>query len=176
MMGQDWKLETPRLYVREAVAADTDFIFALLNSANWLEYIGDRGIRTLSDAKAYIDNQLIAAYTDLGFGLYLMIEKTGQTPIGLCGFLQRDYLDHPDIGFAISPEFEGQGYTTEAGRSMMAYGRDQLGFTKILAITTATNHGSQQVLTKLGLHPNGTVLHPVEKNELLVFTSDIPVG
>lgn len=164
-------LETERLKIEEASIDDRSFFFQLLNSPNWIEYIGDRGISNEEDALAYIENSLIHSYTTFGFGLYKMVLKESHQPIGICGFLKRDYLDHPDIGFAILPAFERKGYTLEASMTMMDYGTNSLGLARILAITTPKNKASQGLLKKIGLSHIGEVKPDDDKEELMLFSS-----
>jgi len=40
-------LETERLVLRWLEARDAPFILQLVNEPSWLQYIGDRGVRTL---------------------------------------------------------------------------------------------------------------------------------
>jgi len=49
-------LETDRLILREFHLDDTAFIIELLNSSGWLEFIGDRNIKTEAEAKNYLEN------------------------------------------------------------------------------------------------------------------------
>ncbi|MDC6390732.1 GNAT family N-acetyltransferase [Maribacter sp. PR1] len=149
--------ETNRLVISEAKNADADFFYTLLNSSSWLKHIGDRGIKNKKDAVGYIEGSLMKSYLENGFGLYKVSIKETNTPIGVCGFLKRDYLDAPDIGFAVLPEYKGLGYMLEAASEMMQYGKNTLGFTKILAVTTESNERSKKLLRKLNLAPVGTV-------------------
>ena len=84
---------TKRLIVRFAKISDKQFIFNLLNAPKWLKYIGDRGIKTLKNAEEYIQEKLILNYEKNGFGLYVMEQIETKCPIGICGFVKRDYLD-----------------------------------------------------------------------------------
>ncbi len=144
-------LETERLTVRELdSASDAEFICTLLNSPKFLKYIGDRGVRTNDEAAAFIENRYRQSYRDHGFGLYAVELKDEGTPIGLCGFVRRDTLPGPDIGFAFLPQCEGQGFGYESAAGMMKYGRDVLGFTTVLAITSPDNDVSGRLLEKLG--------------------------
>ncbi len=161
-------LTTKRLTLEHATVKDSDFFLALLNSPGWLKYIGDRGVKTLEDAVKYIDNSLIDAYKQQGFGLYKMTIKSHKKPIGICGFVKRDYLDHPDIGFAILPDYESQGYTYEAAKAIMSYGKNTLNLEQIHAITDANNIPSQQLLIKLGLSKTG-IITP-DNTPLLLFS------
>ena len=132
-------LTTERLALDEAVLEDAEFIFDLLNSPNWIEFIGDRSIKSIKDAERYIQNSLINSYREHGFGLYKMVLIESNEPIGLCGLLKRATLDHPDIGFAILPEFEGMGYTYEAAKATIEYAHAALSLATILAITSEDN-------------------------------------
>src|ERR1041384_1107267 len=96
-------LETERLSLRHLTVDDAQFILKLLNEPSFLRYIGDKQVRNLKDAEAYILNGPVASYERHGFGLYLVELKESYTPIGMCGFLKRDELPDPDIGFAFLP-------------------------------------------------------------------------
>src|ERR1700756_494731 len=79
---------------------DAEFIFELVNEAAFIRNIGDKGVRTLEDARNYILNGPVASYAKFGFGLYLVtLQETGEA-IGICGLLKRDSLEDVDIGFA----------------------------------------------------------------------------
>src|SRR5262245_10010028 len=102
-------LETDRLILRHLSAADAHFVLELLNQPSFIRFIGDKGVRTLDDARRYIAEGPVKSYELNGFGLNLVELKTFDTPIGICGILKRDTLPHPDIGFAFLPEFWNQG-------------------------------------------------------------------
>ena len=151
-------LETERLILREAMAADAAFVLDLLNQPSFKKYIGDRGVRTLEQAREYIASRFIKSYRDNGFGLYLMELQASHVPIGLCGFVSRETLPAPDIGFALLPQYEKQGYAFEASSAMMRYGRGELGLERVLAITTVDNISSGRLLGKIGLRFDREIL------------------
>lgn len=164
-------LESTRLALRIATPADAPFIFALLNSPGWLEHIGDRGIRTLDDAEGYI-NGLAEAHKKQGFGLWLVCRKEDDKPLGLCGLLQRDYLEHPDLGFAIAPEYGRQGYTREASEICLDFAREQ-GYPQVMAITSPANTASQSLLLALGFADGGKVSPPGSEEVLKLYQLSI---
>jgi RimJ/RimL family protein N-acetyltransferase/GNAT superfamily N-acetyltransferase len=164
------KLQTDRLLIEEVSTADGAFIYRLLNSSNWLKFIGDRGIRSLDDALEYIENSLIKSYLDNGFGLYKLINVKSNLPIGLCGLLKRQAFDHPDIGFAILPSYEGKGYVFEAAEAILNHAKLQLQIDKVLAITTTMNFRSQKLLISLGLKMEGLVDYDA-KGDFLLFSN-----
>ncbi|HQZ82817.1 MAG TPA: GNAT family N-acetyltransferase [Pyrinomonadaceae bacterium] len=158
-------VETDRLSLRE-LEPDTDaaFVFELLNTPSFLRYIGDRGVRSVERSRAFIEEQYCASYRNNGFGLYLVALKsddgTRLQPIGICGFVKRDHLDAPDIGFAFLPEFERRGFGYESAAAILEYGRTDLGFRRVLAITSQDNDNSGKLLIKLGFSLSGSFTAP----------------
>ena len=150
-------LETERLILRRVTVEDDEFILELLNDPAWLRFIGDRGVRTLDAARAYILNTLVSMYERLGFGLYLTELKGEGIPVGVCGLIKRDSLEDVDIGFAFLPEFRGKGYAYESASAVMAYGRRTFDLNRLVAITSPDNYDSARLLEKLGFKFEGTV-------------------
>ncbi|GAA3510433.1 GNAT family N-acetyltransferase [Aquimarina addita] len=164
-------LVTKRLLLKKASPGDAAFFLTLLNSPNWIEFIGDREIRTTNDSIKYVEDSLINSYNKNGYGLYIMYLKDSEKPIGICGFIKRDYLDSADIGFAILPEYEGKGYTYEASIATMEYGKSQLKLDIIFAITTEENKKSQNLLAKIGLTKTGKITPENTETEFLLFSN-----
>ena len=143
--------ETNRLSLKKVALSDAEFIYTILNSPTFINYIGDRNVTDLDAARAYIQKAFIASYETNGFGMYKMVLKENQVPIGLCGIVNRPRLELPDIGYAILPEYEGKGYTSEAAAATLSFAQNELGLEKILAITSNENIGSQKLLEKIGM-------------------------
>jgi RimJ/RimL family protein N-acetyltransferase len=166
-------LETERLILRWMSTGDAGFILELLNEPSWLRFIGDRGVRTIEDARDYILNGPVAMYARLGFGLYLTELKEDGNPIGICGLIKRDFLDDVDIGFAFLPRYWGQGYAYEAASAVLAYGQGVLGLKRIVAITTPDNDRSARLLEKLGLRFERVVRYPDDSQDVRLFAVDV---
>ena len=145
-------LETQRLILRRLTTADASFILQLVNEPSWLRYIGDKGVRTLEDARRYIESGPLDMYRRLGFGLYHVELKEAGTPIGLCGLIQRPSLENVDLGFALLPQFWALGYAYESASAVMEYGARSLGLTRLVAITSKDNSASIRLLERLGFH------------------------
>lgn len=150
--------ETERLIVRKFTLDDAHFIKTLLNSPNWLAFLGDRNIRTEADAQLYLTNGPLASYAQRGFGLYLVELKDKNVPIGMCGLIKRDGLEDVDIGFALLPEYTGQGYAYEATKAVLDYGYNILQLPHIVAIARADNKNSVALLEKLGMKFSDNVI------------------
>src|SRR5215471_11105797 len=113
------QIKTARLILRELREDDAPFMLQLLNDPDFLRYIGDRNVRTIEQARAYIAAGPMKSYAEFGYGLLLAQLQSNNTPLGLCGLVQRDYLPNPDLGFAFLPQFRAQGYCTEASRAVL---------------------------------------------------------
>ena len=144
-------LETSRLVVRRLVDEDAPFILELLNDPSFIRNIGDRNVRTLDGACAYIRSGPLASYAQHGFGLWAVVLKEGAVPIGMCGLLKRDVLDDVDIGFAYLPAFQSKGYGFEAARAVLDHARDRLCLPRVVAIVNPGNETSARLLEKLGM-------------------------
>lgn len=163
------QVETERLFIRTTQLTDEQFIFDLLNTPNWIRYIGDRKIKTLEDAKAYIENRMLSALREFGFSNNTIIRKSDQRKIGVCGLYKKEGLEYHDIGFALFPEFEGQGYAFEACARLIEYSRQKFDITQIQAITLEENESSQKLLERLGFVHQGAVFLEKEGEELLLY-------
>ncbi|AKQ47458.1 hypothetical protein TH63_03005 [Rufibacter radiotolerans] len=164
-------LETDRLTLREFSLEDAPFIIELVNSPGWLQYIGDKNIQTQDQARFYLTNGPLKSYEQHGYGPSLVARKEDQKPIGLCGIINRENLDTPDIGFALLPDFMGKGYGYEIASATLAYAQNQLKLTKISAITMPYNKNSIQLLEKIGLVFRKTFSFPGNKEKLLLYSN-----
>ena len=164
-------LETERLLLREFTEGDADFICRLLNSPGWLKNIGSRGIENEDNAREYINSKLRKAYTELGFGFYLIELKQSGESVGMCGLVKREGLDDVDVGFALLPEYEGYGYAYEAASATVEYAANTLLITTLSAITIPTNKSSIKLLEKIGLKFSKMIKIPNDPAELMLFTN-----
>ncbi len=169
-------LETERLILREIIETDDEFVLDLLNQPSFIKYIGDRNVRTIEQAREFIENRYRQSYREHGFGLYA-VELKSEIPnpksqIGICGFVKRDSLPDADIGFAFLPQFCGKGYALESANAVMKYGRDVLGLARVLAITSQDNESSGRLLEKIGFKFESLIKMPPDTEELKLFSSD----
>jgi RimJ/RimL family protein N-acetyltransferase len=162
-------LETERLVLRHVTLDDAAFMLGLVNDPTWLRFIGDRGVRSVDDAREYLRKGILASYAQHGFGLYMTELKDGAQPIGICGLVKRDTLPDVDVGFALLPQFAGQGYAHEAASAVMAHARQRFGLGRVVAITNPDNHGSIRVLEKIGLKFERLIRVSADAEELALY-------
>ena len=162
-------LETDRLVIRKLELDDAGFMLDLLNQPSFIQFIGDRGVRTVEEASTYIKERAFAAYEKNGFGPFAVELKTGGRVIGIVSLLDRDELDHVDIGFAFLPDSWRQGFATEATSAVMDFAFQDLGLEKIIAITQPDNIASIKTLDKMGLSFAGMTRLGDEDIDLLLY-------
>ena len=162
-------LETPRLLIRSFKQFDALFLLKLMNTPEWLRFIGERNIRSEEDAINHIETNLVTSYTQHGFGFWCVIEKETRVPVGMNGLIKRDNLEDVDHGFAFLPEFTGRGFAYESSRSILNYARDVLEINKLIAITDQDNTRSQALLEKLEFTRIGIVTVKAEWGESLLY-------
>ncbi|MFN0108630.1 MAG: GNAT family N-acetyltransferase [Blastocatellia bacterium] len=163
-------LETERLRLRKLSVDDAGFIFRLLNEPSFIQNIGDKGVRTLDDARSYILNGPITSYQRFGFGLWLVETKDSAEPVGICGLLKRDQLEDVDIGYALLPEFSGKGFAVESSSGVMDYAKS-LGFSRVVAIVNPDNERSIRVLEKISFEFERMIRMSEDATELKLFAS-----
>jgi ribosomal-protein-alanine N-acetyltransferase len=145
-------MDTPRLLLRPVTAGDAAFVLELMNEPPYHENIGDRGVRTVSDAERYVAEKYTASYESRGYGLYLVELKEGATPVGICGLVKREILDQPDVGFAFLQRHWSKGYASEAAEATVGFARDTLKLPYIYGVVVSPNNQrSIRLLTRLGL-------------------------
>ena len=161
--------QTERLLLRPTGPEDADFILKLLNTPKWLRFVGDRNVHNEDEARAYIEKRMLPQLEKLGYSNYTIIRKSDGSKVGCCGLYDREGLEGVDIGFALLPENEKQGFALEASKEIMRAAREDFGISKIKGITSKEHYASQKLLEKLGMICSGTVVLPDEDEELLVF-------
>lgn len=164
------ELNTERLLVRGFDTNDAEFILELLNQPSFIQFIGDKGVRSVDDARNYITTGPIESYRRHGFGLYLVELKDRKVPIGMCGVLKRESLPDPDLGFAFLPEYWGKGYAFEAASAALDQGRDFFKLARILAITNPDNDASIKLLAKLGFQFERVMKLSTDSDEVKLFS------
>lgn len=164
-------IETDRLVLRRLTADDADFMLDLLTQPSFIKNVGDRGVRTRDEARAYIGSGAVASYTRHGFGLYLVVLKETGESMGICGLVKRDGLDDVDIGYAFLPQFWRKGYAVESAAAVKNYAGAVVGLKRLVAVTTPDNAESVRVLEKIGLTFERTVRLSDGGEELQLFST-----
>jgi len=150
-------VHTDRLLLRKIQLTDAEDLFAygsteaVTRNVTWYPY------ENLEDAKKFITH--VHAYYEAGKPAPWAIEhqETGKM-IGTVGFgnVKEEHFV-TEIAYAISEDFWGKGYTTEAVKEMLRIGFEELGFIRIEAQCLPENVASERVMQKVGMTYEGTL-------------------
>jgi RimJ/RimL family protein N-acetyltransferase len=88
-------------------------------------------------------------------------EESGRLA-GDCALKINEQENHEaEIGFTLSPEYQGKGFAVEAVCCMLDYAFAQLGLHRVIAITDCRNSRAVTVLERLGFRREGHFLQNV---------------
>ena len=139
-----------RLAYRRFVSADAEFLVALMNSPGWLEHIGDRHVKTVAAAEAYIAERFsVLSGASVCEGTYLASRLSDGASVGLIGLHRREALNLLDIGYAVLPAFYRKGYAYEAAAWLLRVALEA-GEAAVAAICNHDAYASQELLRRLG--------------------------
>lgn len=161
--------ETSRLILRPVAEDDAAFILNLMNTPDWLYYIGDRNVRTEEEARLYIITKMMPQIETHGFGNYVVIRKEDGVKTGTSGLYDREGLDGVDLGFAFLPEYKRLGYGFESAAELVRRARNDFNLQKLVAITKSDNIPSRKLLEKLGFQDHGLLDLPGFSEDLLLY-------
>ena len=151
-------LETKRLILRGIERSDLEGIFELDSNPIVHKYLGNKPIKTKSEAEKSI--QFIQKqYKARGVGRLVAFEKASGEFIGWSGLKLNTgrveelngKQDFYDIGYRLIPKFWGKGYATESSIEILRYGFDKLNIESIIGAAEVENRASNIVLQKIGL-------------------------
>lgn len=166
-------IETDRLFIRQLTVDDAGFIVELLNDPSFIQNIGDRKVRTVENARAYILNGPAASYAKNEFGLGLVsLKETGES-IGICGLIKRNELEDVDVGYAFLPRFWSRGYAVESALAVKEYAKNEVGLRRLVAIIDPANQGSIRVIAKIGMTFEKMIKLSEDDIELKLFSCEL---
>lgn len=168
------ELQTARLELRRLESGDAPFLVGLLNQPSFLRNIGDRGVRNVADAHRYLREGPMALYEQHGFGLWHLSRRSDGVAIGLCGLLKREVLADVDLGYALLPEYWGQGYAFEAAEATLRHAAAKYGLGRIVAVVSEGNTASIRVLEKLGMEFERRVSLHADEPEVRLYGRRLP--
>lgn len=169
LMTSENSFFTKRLHVRPITTEDAPFILKLMNTPKWIQFIGDRKVKTVEDAEIYIKEKALTQFEKYGYGNNIIIRKEDDIALGTCGIHHRENKKIPDIGFALLPQYEGKGYAFEAASELTHVAQQDYGLTELSGYTLEENAASRKLLERLGFSLRGVGNLPNSDDELLHY-------
>ncbi|HEY7347564.1 MAG TPA: GNAT family protein [Ktedonobacterales bacterium] len=147
---------TTRLILREFVPEDWPAVLAYQSEPAYLRY-NSWAERAAADVQAFVQRFIDWQREEprYRYQFAVTLPEMGEL-IGNCGLrLEYPGAQEGAIGYELAPQHWGQGYATEAARSMLTLGFGELRLHRISASCVADNVGSVHVLEKLGMRREG---------------------
>ncbi|MTE25485.1 GNAT family N-acetyltransferase [Winogradskyella ouciana] len=160
---------TQRLHIRPVTTEDAPFILELMNTPKWIQFIGDRKVRTIEEAENYIIEKVLVQFNKHSYSNNVILRKDDNVKLGTCGIYHREDREDPDIGFAFLPQYEGKGYAYEAANKLMHVAQQNYGLTELSGYTLEENAASRKLLERLGFSLKGLGNLPNSDDELLHY-------
>jgi len=170
-------IETTRLIIRPFCIEDLQAVHQILDLELNQSNFGTKGSKSLLEREKWLQWTLLnyEQLADLNqppYGERAVINKDSQRLIGICGYVPcldrfeqlndaetsnvqaRQSLATTEFGlfYAISKEFQGLGFATEASIGLVNWAFEHLHIKRIVATTTHDNLASIKVMRKLGMH------------------------
>jgi RimJ/RimL family protein N-acetyltransferase len=157
---------TSRLRFARLTADDFDELHRMHTDPEVMATMG--GVRTEEQTRAYLDKNL-RHWDRYNFGLWLVRPAGDDGVIGraLLRHLFLDSADEIEVGYALYAPYWGHGLATEIASACVGFGRHELGWASIVAVTRPDNLRSQRVMRKVGMAYERHFVH--EGHEAVLF-------
>ena len=147
-------LETHRLLIRRFVADDLDDEFEYLSDPDvaryeyWEPFTSREAVREMAEAQRDVEPGQEARWLELA--VVLKREQKGIGNISIKVLSRQHRLG--EVGWILSPSYQGYGYATEAAKAILGFGFDELDLYWIISFCDVRNAASYRLMERLGMH------------------------
>jgi [ribosomal protein S5]-alanine N-acetyltransferase len=142
-------LETERLLLRPFSEADVEPLFALMQDADVMRYVGDRRVPTLQETWRSVSSW-IGHWALRGYGQWAIEEHGSGDVIGRAGLINPVDWPGAEVGYLLGRRWWGRGYATDAAGAAMSWGFRTIGFDRLISLIDPANAPSIAVAVRLG--------------------------
>jgi ribosomal-protein-alanine N-acetyltransferase len=148
-------IQTSRLILQPWAINDMETLFKICRDPEVMLHIGNgQPFQNLLEAQRFLE-WAVDYQRENGFCRWKVFEKTSNKIIGSCGFARLESIGEIELGYLFARGSWGKGYASEAAQACLNYGFEQLGFSKVVALTNPHHTASQKVVEKIGLISKG---------------------
>lgn len=150
-------LLTPRLVLRNWTLDDLPAAHEIYSHPEVMRWSPDGPSPSLDATRAILEGHL-ASYAQHGIGKWAVALRASGEIIGSCGVAMEPVhglVPEPELGYRLLPQYQGQGYATEAAKVALEHCLELIGLPRILGIVEPANAASVRVLLKLGMTLQG---------------------
>ena len=156
-------LESERLLLRTMQPSDLDGLLKIFTDQKVMDAF-NHPLFTREQMEGWMARNL-SHQEQFGYGLFSVILKSENQLIGDCSLenMDVDGTQETELGYDFLSDYWNQGFATEAGRAVVAYGFDSLNLQRIFASYFMRNPASGRVLGKIGMQEEGILRAHVQK-------------
>lgn len=143
-------IETAHVRLRPFSITDTDNLFLIANQENIFRYFPNPAPWTREKTERFIHDQLLH-WEQHGFGWWSVEQLDAPGLIGWNGIQYLPDTDEIEVGYLLSKDYWGRGWTTEGTWASLQFGLETKGLDAIIAIVHPDNIASQRVALKCGM-------------------------
>jgi len=149
----DLPIATPRLSLRPFRRGDVDAVYAYRQLDVVARFLADGPMSREACAEAVQQRTSQVGFVMEGDRVTLGMERREDGRlIGEIMLIWQDATARQaELGYILSPDFQGRGYATEAARAMLALGFGPLAMHRIYARCNTLNTASYAVMERLGM-------------------------
>ncbi|MDY3846089.1 MAG: GNAT family N-acetyltransferase [Eubacteriales bacterium] len=157
------RIETPRLILRKISPGDYKDMYEYSSSSKVTKYLLWRRHPNINYTREYA-KYLMDKYSEGVFYDWAIELKENHKMIGTVGFSSFDFeTDSAEIGYVLAPDYQHEGYATEAAMRVIEFGFSYLHADKIYARYMYRNHASRRVMDRCGMRPERIEKHAVKR-------------
>lgn len=139
------RLSTNRLLLRRFAPSDVEDVFSYTGDAAVMRYIEPPFL--WEEAERFVQSVSLAEKPPV----YALWEKQLGRVIGHAIFHPLDSDEIYELGWIIGTPYQQNGYASEIGQALLAFGFERMGLHKICAETVGQNLASIHTMRKLGM-------------------------
>jgi len=153
-MARNRTLKTPRLLLRPVSLSDAEDMYDYASDEETTYFVFDRHTSIEKTEEAIVDYFLTDPFGKFGIEL----KETGKM-IGTIDLRVKDERHRGIIGYTLNKTYQGNGYMTEAGQTVLAFAFDTLKLDCVAALYDERNKASGRVMERLGMQREGVLRH-----------------
>ena len=163
-------LITERLTLRPFVSSDAFALETIFMDVDVMRY--SDGVKSKQEIIEWVMDLIENQYPK-NVGFLAMIRTADQVFLGYCGLTMISLEDgRPviELGYRLAHKFWGQGYATEAARSMLDHATNVLRIDRIVSLIDPSNDHSIRVAKKIGMRPRAEIMMPGYDHPDILFS------
>ena len=141
---------TPRLMARPISPSDAPAMYQVYGDACAMRWVGDGTTLDLAQCENWIEVTK-QNYLARGYGMFALVNRESGLVIGFCGLVHPGGQVDAELKYALSREFWGQGFASEAASAMLVAASSRFGLLRVIATIAPENIASHRVLLKAGM-------------------------